>query len=251
MKKIVCYSGGKDSTAMLIHLLKTNAQIDDIMYVDVGNWTWNNAKDHIKQVEETLGVKITVLDATDELSKGFQRWGFPSIINRWCTGIKKALMRDYIKNKYGKRENIVQYIGYCSDEEKRTDKPLYSAYDAEYPLVDANITNEDALKLCQEYGFDFGGIYEHHKHYNCWLCPLQRVDELYWIWKNEPQLWEQLRQMQLQTNGEYKYQKTIFYFDQKFWEKNRKELEMKRLEARKKYNKKRGRPRKAKKHEKL
>ena len=251
MKKIVCYSGGKDSTAMLIHLLKTNAQIDDIIYVDVGNWTWNNAKDHIKQVEETLGVKITVLDATDELSKGFQRWGFPSIINRWCTGIKKALMRDYIKNKYGKKESIVQYIGYCSDEEKRTDKPLYSAYDAEYPLVDANITNEDALKLCQEYGFDFGGNYEHHKHYNCWLCPLQKEDELYWIWKNKPELWNQLRQMQLQTNGEYKYQKTIFYFDQKFWEKNRKELEVKRLEARKKYNRKRGRPRKAKKHEKL
>ena len=57
--------------------------------------------------------------------------------------------------------------------------------------------------------------------------------------------------MQLQTNGEYKYQKTIFYFDQKFWEKNRKELEVKRLEARKKYNRKRGRPRKAKRHEKL
>ena len=45
------------------------------------------------------------------------------------------------------RESIVQYIGYCADEEKRTGKPLYSAYDVEYPLVDANITNADALKL--------------------------------------------------------------------------------------------------------
>ena len=49
--------------------------------------------------------------------------------------------------KYGKRESIVQYIGYCSDEEKRITKPLYSSYDVEYPLVDANITNEDALKI--------------------------------------------------------------------------------------------------------
>ena len=32
------------------------------------------------------------------------------------------------------RESIVQYIGYCSDEERRTDKKLYSAYDVEYPL---------------------------------------------------------------------------------------------------------------------
>lgn len=135
----------------------------------------------------------------------------------------------------------MQYIGYCSDEEKRTGKALYSSYDVEYPLVEANITNEDALKLCNEYGFDFGGNYEHHSHYNCWMCPLQRVDELYWIWQNEPTLWEQLRQMQLCTDGEYQYHKSIFQFEQKFWERNREELKEQRMKARKKYNRKRGR----------
>ena len=113
MKKILCYSGGKDSTAMLIHLLKTNAQIDDIIYVDVGDWMWDNAKDHIRQVEETLEVKITILNAKDEISKGFQRWGFPSILNRWCTGIKRVMMRDYIKDKYGEREHCAIHRILC------------------------------------------------------------------------------------------------------------------------------------------
>lgn len=237
MKKIVCFSGGKDSTAMLIHLIRTEAQIDDILYVDVGDWMWDSAKDHLKQVEDTLDCKITILDASDEIRKGFERWGFPSVLNRWCTGIKRTMMRDYIKDKYGERESIVQYIGYCSDEEQRTDKKLYSSYEVEYPLVDANITNEDALNLCKEFGFDFGGNYEHHSHYNCWMCPLQRVNELYWIYQNEPQLWDRLRKMQMQTDGEWQYNRPIWYFEQKFWERNRKELEAKRMEARKRYNK--------------
>ena len=38
VKKIVSYSGGKDSTAMLITLVENDAQIDDILYVDVGDW---------------------------------------------------------------------------------------------------------------------------------------------------------------------------------------------------------------------
>lgn len=105
MKKIVCFSGGKDSTAMLITLLNNGSQIDDILYVDVGDWMWEEAKPHIQQVEDTLGVKITKLDATDEIRKGFARWGFPSMLNRWCTGIKRTMMRDYIREHYGEREH--------------------------------------------------------------------------------------------------------------------------------------------------
>ena len=103
MKKIVSFSGGKDSTAMLITLLGNGSQIDDILYVDVGEWMWKEAKEHIHSVEGKLGVNITILDASEEISKGFARWGFPSIFNRWCTGIKRDMMRDYIKDKYGER----------------------------------------------------------------------------------------------------------------------------------------------------
>ena len=111
MIKILCFSGGKDSTAMLIHLLEGKAQIDEILYVDVGDWMWDSAKTHIQQVEDKLGVKITILDITDELKKGFERWGFPSFFNRWCTGEKKEAMRKYIRDKYGEREhNTVCWI---------------------------------------------------------------------------------------------------------------------------------------------
>ena len=199
LKKIVSFSGGKDSTAMLIRLIENDYQVDDILYVDVGNWMWDVAKEHNKLVEEKLGVKITTLDVSDELRKGFLRWGFPSFLNRWCTGIKRDTMRDYIKQKYGERA-IIQYVGYCSDEVKRTSKKLYSYYDTEYPLVDAGITTNQALEICKDYGFDFGGVYEHHSHFNCWLCPLQKRKELEYIIGNEPDKWDILRNMQWRTD---------------------------------------------------
>ena len=98
---ICCFSGGKDSTAMLIHILENNLPLDEVLYVDVGDWMWKSASEHIRQVEETLDVKITQLDVTDEIEKGFKRWGFPSFLNRWCTGVKRDAMRDYLREHYG------------------------------------------------------------------------------------------------------------------------------------------------------
>lgn len=238
MKYICCFSGGKDSTAMLIHILENNLPLDEILYVSVGDWIWDCAKDHLKQVEEKLGVEITQIDITEELDTGFQRWGFPSFLNRWCTGFKRDKMRDYLKQKYqGERESICQYIGYCADEEQRTDKKLYSSYEVSYPLVDAGITTAEALQICKDYGFDFGGVYEHHSHFNCWLCPLQRKAELRWIFDNDKEKWDQLRDMQYQTDGMYYPNETIFDIERGFWKKHQKELKEQRMRAREKYNK--------------
>ena len=101
MKYICCFSGGKDSTAMLINLLQSQKPIDEILYVDVGDWMWKCASDHLKKVEDTFDVEITKLDVSDEIQKGFERWGFPSFLNRWCTGVKRVAMRDYLKDEFG------------------------------------------------------------------------------------------------------------------------------------------------------
>ena len=131
----------------------------------------------------------------------------------------------------------MQYIGYCADEEKRTNKKLYATYDVEYPLVDASITTEDALKMCTDYGFDFGGVYEHHSHYNCWLCPLQSRAELYEVFKRFPNLWANLYAMQWETDGYFYPNETIFDLEKRFWNNIRDELKQKRMDAREKYNK--------------
>lgn len=111
--RICCFSGGKDSTAMLIHILENDLQLDEVLYVDVGDWMWESASNHLQQVKDKLGVDITVLDVSDEIHNGFERWGFPSMFNRWCTGIKKESMRKYLREKYGEREHNTVYWLLC------------------------------------------------------------------------------------------------------------------------------------------
>lgn len=234
MKYILCYSGGKDSTAMLIHCIEKQIPIDEILYVDCGDWMWSCANEHISLVEEKLGVDITILDITQKLHDGFKKWGFPSFVNRWCTGEKREVMKKYLQKRYSHDEKIIQYIGYTSDEKKRTNKKLYSSFCVEYPLVDANINSNTARKMCKDYGFDFGGVYSHHSHFNCWCCPLQRVNELRSIYLYYPDLWDILREKQSQTDGYFSNGKTIFEYEQKFWEERINILRKQRLESRKK-----------------
>lgn len=46
MKNIVSFSGGKDSTAMLLRMLEENMEIDEIIYCDTGK-EFKRIKNHI------------------------------------------------------------------------------------------------------------------------------------------------------------------------------------------------------------
>lgn len=53
MKHIVSFSGGKDSTAMLLKMLENNMQIDEIIYCDTGK-DFPQMYEHIKQVKQYI-----------------------------------------------------------------------------------------------------------------------------------------------------------------------------------------------------
>lgn len=62
MKYIVSFSGGKDSTAMLLIMLEEGCRIDEIIYCDTGK-EFPEMYEHIDKVEKYIGRKITRLKA--------------------------------------------------------------------------------------------------------------------------------------------------------------------------------------------
>ncbi|WP_347563700.1 hypothetical protein [Pseudoflavonifractor sp. 524-17] len=64
-----------------------------------------------------------------------------------------------------------------------------------YPLVEWNITEAQALQICYDQGFDFGGLYEIYHRASCWCCPLQRTGELRKLRRHHPELWARLLDM--------------------------------------------------------
>ena len=57
---IVSFSGGKDSTAMLLKLIEENRPIDEIIFIDTG-LEFQEMYEHIKKVENFINRKITIL----------------------------------------------------------------------------------------------------------------------------------------------------------------------------------------------
>ena len=186
MKHIVSFSGGKDSTAMLLMMIERGMQIDEIVFCDTGVEFPDMIK-HVDKVEKFINRKITRLYPDHSFEwylsdykkksgkyKDVDGLGWPGFLFRWCTGYLKTKIIDrYLKNK----GEYYSYLGIAADELKRLERSHHKQKKAtlKYPLIDWNITEEMALKYCYDNGFDWDGLYENFHRVSCYLCPLQRI----------------------------------------------------------------------------
>ena len=88
-KVIASFSGGKDSTAMLIRGIEEGMRIDDIVMFDTG-WEFPGMMDHVRRVEKYISREITILHPR----RSFEYWmidrPIKSRFDRPAEGIKKG-----------------------------------------------------------------------------------------------------------------------------------------------------------------
>ena len=204
MKHIVQFSGGKDSTCMLLMMLEKGMQVDEIIFCDTG-MEFPGMYQHIEEVRQYIkpyGKDITILKAEHEYewymfhkpllrgkNKGQHGEGWPTMKNRWCTrALKITPTQNYLKQYGG---DIVTYIGIASDEPKRH----FESDTIKHPLFEWGISEKKALSYCKEHGFTWGGLYEKFRRVSCWCCPLQGVKSLRVLYHDFPELWQRLKDM--------------------------------------------------------
>lgn len=212
MRKVVGFSGGKDSTAMLFRLLEEGHDVDDIIYCDTG-MEFPEMYEHIKKVQgyikEKYGRDMIVLKNDKSFEhymfdyvirkgkrKGEKGYGWSSMMNRWCTWALKNTVIDSYLEKYAK-EGCIKYIGIAYDEQNRMKDQLY-------PLVEWGMTEKDCLQYCYDRGFDWGGLYEKFDRLSCWCCPLKNYKELAVLYKEYPELWRKLKHMDEKSRNTFK-----------------------------------------------
>ena len=237
----VSLSGGKDSTAMLLLMIERGLPINTVLWADTG-MEFPEMYDHIRKVDDYLyrerGIHITML----RHPKGFEYLmfeeekqkpssienrqrlgvplygnGWPGVKVRWCTGQLKTHLISKEVNRLKGEYQALHYVGIAADEPKRIKNE-------QYPLVDWGITEAEALKLCYDRGYDWGGLYEIYHRCSCWCCPLQRIDELRKLRHHHPELWKRLRDMdqraiaQFGHNplGQFKQNWTVERLEQRF-----------------------------------
>lgn len=195
---LVSFSGGKDSTAMLLEMLERGMRVDCIIFCDTG-LEFPAMYEHIVKVEKNIGQKITIIKPEHSFEEymfdvpvrrsvdspvvrkyGAQPYGssWPGPRVRWCTDRLKMKPLARFLRDLRKQYEIIEYIGIAFDEQYRLDRKSNQNPNYRYPLVDWGWTEDYCLQYCYNRGYDWDGLYEHFKRVSCWYCPLQSLSEL-------------------------------------------------------------------------
>lgn len=222
-KHIVSFSGGKDSTAMLLIMLEKNYKIDEIVFIDTG-MEFPEMYDHIAKVGRMVNRKITILKADKSFEymmlehkkrNGIIGYAWPSMQNRWCTSyLKKDVVRRYLRQYQKQGFTIVEYHGIAADESDRANKNKEK--NVKYPLIELGITEKQALEYCYSRGLTWKGLYKQFKRVSCWCCTLQRISELKALYKWHPRLWNKLKKMDKKSWNKFRLDYTLEQLEERF-----------------------------------
>jgi 3'-phosphoadenosine 5'-phosphosulfate sulfotransferase (PAPS reductase)/FAD synthetase len=230
---IVSFSGGKDSTAMLLMMIEKGITVDRVICVDTTK-EFPQMYEHIKKVQamiEPLKIEIVKIDfdyffGEHVTKKGEKGYGWPFFRVRWCTGLKvRAILAKLSGNPYNPRvegrkykldSSVMSNIGIAFDEKERAKKDK----NIKYPLINWEITEKQALEYCYSKGLYWGGLYEKFHRVSCWCCPMSRIGELRVLYNNFPELWEELEEMDKKSCRKFRGDYSVTTLSEKFANEN-------------------------------
>ena len=236
MKHIVSFSGGKDSTAMLLRMIEEGWQIDEVVMVNIRATKTIMAEfpemyEHVKKVEEyckdTIGIGITKIEHPKgltfedyfykEIARGKNKgkiYGWPYTLGAWCNSRLKMLAIDQYFKSQGEH---TRYIGIAYDEHKRLERLEKNEI---APLDIWQMTEIDCLEYAKQKGFH-NPLYDKFKRLGCWFCPKQSLKSLKVIYDEYPELWQMLLKWDLDSPHSFRADgKTVRDLDARFKNEN-------------------------------
>jgi 3'-phosphoadenosine 5'-phosphosulfate sulfotransferase (PAPS reductase)/FAD synthetase len=204
---IVCLSGGKDSTAMLLMMLERGIPVDKILFADVGEMAeFDEMYSYIKRVEAYTGLKVITVKHEKHTARSIffgtftrgkrigEMRGFPPTVGPGCS-YRRDLKVIPLQKESGTGNNV--YIGIAADESHRSRCAEYTKGKNNYcfPLVDWGITEPECMEYLKERGL-YNSLYDYFDRLGCWWCPQQPLRSLRNLWRYFPGLWNQLRELE-------------------------------------------------------
>lgn len=207
---IVSFSGGKDSTWMLLEMIRRKEHIDYVVFFDTG-WEFPQMLRHVERIKQICNENnlefITIHPRKsfdylmfDHITKsgkqGYSWCGYGG--GRWGTREKIDSINKYFKNL----PNHIQCIGIAADEPERLNKE--NRPNKRFPLAEWGITEKECLDGCYAAGYDWEGLYEDLDRVSCKFCAMKNLKELRNIYFKMPEVWSELRDYQQRTHLSYK-----------------------------------------------
>lgn len=230
---VVNFSGGKDSTAMVLRMIELGEHIDEVLCCDTYKEfpAMYRHIEKVRKVVENAGIKFTMLrneksfdylmfehipKRRNENLNGRVGYSWAGHISRWCTSkLKIDVMNKYL-TELKREHNVIQCIGIAADEQYRLERQYASKDGFMFPLVEWGWTERDCIEYCYSKGYNWEGLYELFSRVSCWCCPLQPLSELRKLRQHFPDLWEELRDMDKRTWRDFKAGQSVEDLETRF-----------------------------------
>ena len=203
VRHILSLSGGKDSTALALHMRKTHPHIEmEYVFCDTGS-ELEETYSYLNQVEAFLGKPIVRLNS----KAGFEHWldifgGYlPSPQMRWCTRqLKLKPFEEFIGD-----DNIVSYIGIRADEDRVgyiTHKPNIKTV---YPFKEDGINYAGVMRILEESGIGLPPYLKWGRtHSGCYFCFFQQPIEWVRLLETHPEQFDKAQAFEKSDDPEGK-----------------------------------------------
>lgn len=232
MEFIASFSGGKDSTAMILKLLEYGKPLTTIIFFDTKmeyKAIYTNVEKMKKLAKEKNIKFVTLTPDSDFLThmltkphynrRGNLVYGYDWCGGkcRWMTSLKVSSINNYLSSI----PEYKQYIGIAYDEPKR----IKNENNKLYPLVNYKMTEKDCLEYCYENGFNWNEdgieLYDILDRVSCWCCKNKNLKELRNMYHYLPDYWGMLKGMQSRIDRPFYDCQTVFQLEKRFIEEDK------------------------------
>src|ERR1035441_9117651 len=175
MRHILGLSGGKDSTALAIHL-RDRVPSMEYVFCDTQK-ELPETYEYLERLQAYLGKPIVRLDAARGFGHGLQLYGnyLPSGRMRWCTRMLKIKpFEEYVGD-----DVVVSYIGIRADENRDGYISTKPNIKAAFPFKQAGIIESDVYRILDEAGLGLPSYYDWRTRSGCFFCFFQPKAE--WV----------------------------------------------------------------------
>ncbi len=191
---VISFSGGKDSTAMLLAMIERNEPIHSVIWFDTER-EFPEILCHIGKIQKDTHVPFFTLRHWIGFNFLEDRYGAPHKSGGWCTAAKRDCCNKYMRlvvKDHAKLEppiTINECVGFAADETHR-DAEYGKKWPVRFPLQEYGMSEADCLEYCYSKGYDFGGIYNWmpSKRVSCYDCPKQTKADWCAIEQHHPEL---------------------------------------------------------------
>lgn len=191
-------SGGKDSLYMLNYILHNldRYPLDGVVHfeLEIDYPFIHDVIDYMESECKRFGIRFERIKPrktwaelySSHYKKTGRMWGFPTSKIRWCNSSYKLDSKRQLSewmNSHG--YYVINYIGYCADEEHRFNKRQKAQKFERYPLVENGITEDEIWEWAKTQPI-FNHFYETNKRCGCMYCPISSYLNYAYLYKYYP-----------------------------------------------------------------